>query len=187
MSFTQLPAKRFLPNQIELSNYLRSNWVDTTRWLRSLIMSRTMNFGDREAIEKRLRRTADETAAFYSQYYGPEVGNRARDIYLGYFQHVEDMIEAYMNSDVSTITKIQQAMYNDASEIATLLSRANRYWDEPTLETLYDAIVNATENQIASLAAGDYEKNVEAYDEYLDQAYRIADETTYGILKQFQI
>ena len=183
----QPPAQRPLPSDIELANSVQRRWMDLARWLRYFIYSEILGLGNREAAESRLTQIANDVGSFYARYYGPEIGTSAQAIYQNYFFHVKDMIEAYKNNDMALIEQQRYSMYKDAYDFSKLLSGVNRYWDEATLQALLYVLVDNTEKQIEYIINRNYEDEIVAYDQYVEQIYRIADEITYGLIRQFNI
>ena len=187
MSMMQPPVRRILPSDVELSNTIRRSWVNTAGWIRNFILSSVFGILERDTIVRRLYQTIDETGIFYTQYYGEEVGNRVRTIYQNYFRDVDSMIEAYQSGNMEAIEQARASMYKDADEFAALLSSINRFWDYATLQALFYVLVESTEGEIAGVITGDYEKEVAAYDQYVEQIYDISDELTYGMIRQFSL
>ena len=181
------PPDKFLPNDVELSNTIRRRWLDITQWLKSLIYSEMLDLGNLDAIKKRLAQTSDDADLFYTLYYGPEVGYSIKLIYQNYYAHVQAMVDAYKDNNMALIEQQQILLHKDADELAKLLSRINRYWDEATMQALLYVFVENTEKQIENIVKGNYEDEIKSYDQYVDQAYRISDELTYGMIKQFRI
>lgn len=175
-----------LPSDVELSNTIRRRWMDLAVWLRSFIYSKMLNLNNQQAVRNRLNKISDEADLFYTQYYGPDIGFSVKSIYQNYFDHVQEMIESFKGNTVSTEQHLQ-SMYKTADDLAELLSKVNRYWDKETVRTLLYVLVDKTERQIEDIVKGRYDDEVASYDEYIDQTYRIADEFTYGMLKQFRI
>ena len=187
MSMLQPPARGILPSDVELSNTIRRGWINTARWLRNFILSSVLGLGNRDIIVQRLYQTADEAADLYAQYYGQNVADSIRTIYQDYFRNVGAMIEAYQSGDMAAAEQIRRYLYETADKLAADLSRANRYWDYPTLQTLLYVLVNNTEDQLIGIVTGNYEQEVDAYDRYIDQVYNISDELTRGIIRQFRV
>lgn len=182
-----LPAQRLLPSDVELANSIQRRWIDLARWLNSFLYSEILELGNREATSNRLTQLADNVAWFYTQYYGPVVGTSAQTIYQNYFFHVKESIRAYKNQDTTMIEQLQYATYQDAYDLAKLLSGVNRYLDEATLQAMLLVLVDNTEKQIQHIVNQNFEYAAELYDQYVEQIYRIAAEITYGIIKQFSI
>lgn len=187
MYMGQPPVIRFLPGQVELSNTIRKLWVDNNRWIRALIISIVFNLRNREAIEVRLEKIADAFAGLFTQYYGQNIGDRVRENYLRYIQNLEMMIEAYRDNNLEGVAQQRQVIYGIADELAQEYSQINRYWDMATMQILLHELLDATESQIMSITSGDFAKDIEECDRFMEQAYRLADELTYGMLRQFLI
>ena len=184
--YFQPPAQQFLPNQVEISNSIRSLFVDIARWLRNLILSEQLGLPNKDAIKNRLDQAAYEESVVFSRFYGQEAGDKVRQIHMNYFENVLGMIEAFQNNDLEDVEQHRAALYRGADELSELFARLNRYWDYATLQALQYVLVDDTVKQIQTLVSGDYENDILAYDEFINQAYAIADVLTYGILKQFQ-
>lgn len=171
-------------NQIAVSNNIRRLWVDNTQWIRALVYSVFYNIGNQDAILARLNKLANDFGTLFAQYYGEDTGNKVRENYMQYVQEVYSMILAYREDNKALISDERQALYDTADELAAIYARINRYWDEPTMQILLYALVNATENKIQSVDSGDYVREIAAHDEFIEQSYNLADELTYGIIKQ---
>lgn len=174
-----------LPSRnVELSNTIRRGWVNTAGWLRNYILSSLYRIQERDAIVSRLYQSIEEVGAFYTQYYGEAVGDRVKALYENYFKGTAAAIEAYSARDMKAFEKARANLYESADEFAALLSSVNRYLDYTTLQAMFYALVESTENQIIGTATGDYEKEVAAFEQYVQQIYNIADELTYGMIRQ---
>ncbi len=187
MSMWQTGRTQYLLNQVALSNSIRRLWVNNNQWIRALIFSILYGIGDQQAIEERLRQNAEEFATLFAQFYGQETANRIRENYVRYVQALTRMIEAYRDNDISTIATQREVLYQVADELAQIYSEINRYWDRATLQILIYELVNFTENQIMRTVGGDFAQSIQEYDEFMEQGYRLSDELTSGILRQFQV
>ena len=142
---------------------------------------------DREEIMDHLVNIAEEYRRLLGQYYEEDVVEDLRDNYLRYIRNLEIFIEAYKDNDIVLIEKQREILYGIGDELARVLSRINIYWDRSVLQTMIFQIINSTEQQIIDIIAGDYVKGIEDYDIFMKQVYRLSDELTYGILRQFPI
>lgn len=187
MSMWQTGKTQYLLNQVALSNSVRRLWVNHNIWLRALMFSIIYGIGDREAVEERLRQNADEFTTLFAQFYGQDTGNRIRENYLRHVQNVARLIEAYRDNDVSAITDARTDLYQTGDALAQIYSEINRFWDRATLQAYIDELINLTENQIARIVNGDFSQSIQEYDQFMEQGYRLSDELTFGMLKQFQV
>ncbi len=174
-------------NQIAVSNDIRRLWVDNAQWIRALIYSVFYDIGDQNAILARLNKTADDFATLFAQYYGEDTGRQVRDNYMEYVREVAEMIRAYRDGNQALVSDEREALYDTADELAALYGRVNRFWDEATMQMLLYALANATENEIGSIASGDYAREIAVHDEFMEQSYHLSDELTLGILRQFRL
>lgn len=181
---------RYLPAQVELSNTIRRILIDHTRWVRTLVSRIIFHIGGqagRKAVEERLEQISGRLADLFAEYYGEEFGNKVQETYHNYINHVTQMIEAYRDNNLVSAAEHRRILYGIADEFAQLATHINRYWDFATMQIVIRDLVNTTEAQILSIISADFEQDAEAYDNFMDQAYRLADELTYGILRQFQV
>ena len=181
---------RYLPAQVELANTIRRILIDHTRWVRALIGRIIFNIGGqvgRKAVEERLEQISSRLADLFADYYGEEFGKRVQETYHDYTNHAELMIEAYRDNNLNAAAEHRRILYGIADEFAQLAAGINRYWDFATMQIIIRDLVNTTEEQISSIISADFEQDADAYDNFTDQSYRLADGLTYGILRQFQV
>lgn len=187
MSMWQTARTQYLLNQVALSNSIRRIMVSNNQWIRALIFSILYGRVDQQAIEQRLVQNANELGMLFAQFYGQETGNRVRDNYLTYLQNLGKMIEAYRDNDLSAVATQRKRLNQNANSFAQLLSGINRYWDLAALEALIAELVNLAESQILRIMSGEFTQSIQEYDEFMNQAYRLSDELTTGMLRQFQV
>ena len=170
-----------------LSKAVRRLWVDYATWTTALINTILFGTGDQAAIRKRINMTTDEFVSLFSQFYGKEAGAKMRALLTKYGEDLARMINAYANRDTVSISDLRQAMYALADEFSRLLSQLNPNLDRATLQIMLYEMINSTEDEIARTLAQEYEKSIVAHDAMLDQVYRIADELTFGLQRQFRL
>ena len=187
MSVGQSSMGQFLLNQVALSNAIRRLWVDSNMWVRSLIFSILFDIGDRDVIQAQLRKNADAFATLFEQFYGQQTGQRVRTLFLNYMQSVEAMIQAYKDNDLPAVAVQNENLYRFADDLSQLFANINRYLDKMTLQAMLYELINLTEYEIMHIHTGEFEQSAENYDEIMNQAYRVSDELTYGVLRHFQV
>lgn len=179
------PTEPFLPIRVRLANSIREFWTDTNTWIIALIRSILYGIPDREEIMDHLVKNAEEYASLLRQYYGEDVVGRLRGNYLRYIRNLEILIDAYKANNTVLIEQQRQILYGIGDELARILSGINKYWDMSLLQTMIFQIIHSTEQQIFDIIAGNYGKWIEDYEIFMKQVYRLSDEITYGILRQF--
>lgn len=97
------------------------------------------------------------------------------------------MVEAYRDGDVALVSSQREVLYDIADELAALYAHVNRFLDQPTIQIMLYELINITEKEITSILTSNYAQEIEAHDQLMDQAYRLADETASGVYRQFRI
>lgn len=131
--------------------------------------------------------SAEEYSSLLRQYYGEDVVDRLRANYLRYIRNLETFIDGYKNQNTALIEQQRNILYGIGDELANILSGINIYWDLSILQPIIYQIIDSTEQQIIDIISGDYEKWIEDYEVFMKQVYRLSDEITYGILRQFPV
>ena len=178
---------QYLLNQVALSNSIRRLWVDNNQWTGSLIYSILYGQGDQDALIARLRQNADDFATIFSQFYNQQATDQLRQLINNDLDRTIRLAKAYKANDAQAIYSAREALYANANEVASYLSRINRYWDMATLQAMLNEIINLTEYEIMLTRDGQFADGIKQHDELINQSYKLSDELTYGILKQFQV
>ncbi len=180
---------RFLPAQVELNNRIRAILMNHNRWVRVLIgrILYNINSNAQSVVQERLNTISNELTSLFTQYYGAETAKRVQELYTRYTQAVAALAHEYQENDMEGATEQRAILYGVADDIAHLAVNINRFWDFAIMQTILRELVNTTEDQITSIMTGNFIEDADQYDSFMDQAARLADEMTYGMLKQFQL
>lgn len=187
MSVFEEPSSFFLLNPAALSNVIRRIWSDYALWTAALINAVLYDVGDEDAILNKMKSISQEFSELIEQFYGSEIAGQVKTDFSQYGVYLVRMIEAYRNGDLAAVTELRRDMYAIADDYSLLLSRVNPYWDRATLQIALYEMINTTEQQIVHKLARDYARCVEAYDQLVDQAYRLSDELAFGLQRQFRL
>ncbi len=177
---------RNLSSQVLLSNNIRRLWVDNNLWITILIsgvMYDIRGKDGRDSIEFRLVQISDQFRDLFSEYFGELIGHRVKINYLKYIHNLELMIEAYRDNIKPAISKQRQAMYELTNELVQIFFQIGSYWNLPVLQALLIELVNSTEAQIISISTDNCNDYIEKTDAFIECAYRIAYEITFGMLQ----
>ena len=180
---------RFLPAQVELNNRIRSILMNHNRWIRSLITRIVFNIDSnaQAIVQQRLDKISNDFEELFAQYYGEETAKRIQELYIRYTQAVAAMAHEYRENDAQGATEQRNILYGTADDISHLASSINRFWDFAIMQSILRELVNTTEDQIISIIGSNFIEDADKYDSFMDQAARLADEMTYGMLKQFHM
>ena len=187
MAFSPTSRSQYLLNQVALSNTIRKLWVDNNQWTRALIHNVMLDQSGQDELVKRVEQNAQDFATIYEQFYGKDSADQIKRLINNDLEGTLRLIRAYKDDDPQAIRSAREALYANANELARFLAGINRYWDMATLQTMLYEIVNLREYETMLIRDKEFAKSIQQHDELMDQGYRLADEITYGILKQFQI
>ncbi len=183
----QLPA-RFLPPRVQISNAIREFLVDVNRLTRIYITRTLFRKGEqpsKEAVNARFARAAAELRDLLVQYYGEDISNQIQSDFETYIYYIEQLIDAYATNDETAIVQNRNTLYYLANRFAQTYALANNFLDRDVIQALFYQLIDLVENQIVSIKNEDYARDLEEYDTFMDVSYRLADEFTYGLLRQY--
>ncbi len=177
-----------LPPRVQLSNIIHEIFIEINRLVRGYISTTLFKIGDQSskaAISANLEKIAQALRNLFIQYYSDEIGNQLKADFLDFIDRIKQLIEAYANRDENAVIRIRNELYFLANTYARNYAVINRYFNKETLQSLFYAYINSVENQVVSILNQDYAKDIEEYGVMNDIGYRLADEITYGLLRQF--
>ncbi len=174
-------------NKTALSSIVRKLWVDYVSWTTALIYTILFGTQDKDAVQARVEQTAQEFSDLFKQFYGEEAAAKLRVLFMRIIEETTGLIEAHKEGDLALIADKRQSLYAIADEVARQMSLANPYWDRAVFQISLYEIINQIEDQVVHIMAQQYDESVEAYDDLLEQAYRISDNTAYGLIRQFNL
>ena len=133
----------------------------------------------------RLNKAVDDLRELLLQYYGEDIANQVHTNFLEFIFELQQMIEAYANRDESAIVQHRNNLFFLANKYAQSFALMSNYYDRNTMQELYYAFISSVENQVISIMNDDYERDLDEYEKFMDVGLRLADEFTYGMLRQF--
>lgn len=177
-----------LPPRIQLSNSIYKIWSDITLLIRGYIFNALFNIGgqtSKDAINANLERTAQELRDFLLQYYSDDIADQMKSDFLNYIDHLKRLIQAYADGDEYAIAQNRNDLYFLANKYSQNYAVINQYFNRDAIQALYYALLNLVENQIISLQNQDFARDIEEYRQFVNIGFQLADEFTYGMLRQF--
>lgn len=187
MAFPTNSQSQYLLNQVALSNAIRRLWVDNNQWTRALIQSVLYEQGNQDELLDRIRENADDFSTLFGQFYGEDAGRQVEKYINNDLDGTLRLITAYKADDAQAIRSAREYLYANMSDFSRYLARINRYLDMATLEVMLYELINLAEYEIILIRDREFAKSIDQHDELMNQGYKLADELSYGILKQFQV
>lgn len=179
--------RRTISKQLQLSNTLRRLWTEHVMWTRSFIISTAFNLGDLDYVSKRLMRNPSDFADVLMMYYGDKTAKQFMELLTEHLSIAAKLVNAAKAGDTATANEQRRLWYLNADNIALFLSKINPYWDNRAWQTfLYDHL-KMTENEASQILTGQFDASISQYDAIAEEALKMADYMTSGIIRQFQI
>lgn len=171
---------------LDLNNTFRKLWTDHVIWTRFVIMGIAENSPDIQLITKRLFQNPKDFEKVFVKYYGMEKAKKFSQLLTEHLTIAGDLVVASKKQDTNLVNQLDKKLYKNADEIAKFLNDINKYWDEKEMKKMmYDHLdlIKAEANYILT---NKYEESIKIFDKIQNQALKMADMYTEGIMKQFQ-
>jgi hypothetical protein len=170
----------------DMNATMRDLWSGHNFWIRNVVLDNTTN--NRKALdfaEKAVMANTKQIAKMFTPFYGEAVTEQLFTLLVKHY----GAIKAYSEATVAGNKRQQDAALADyasnTDEIATFLSRINRYLPKDTIRGLFAAHGDHHVALINELQEGDYGHEAETWQVMQQHVYAIADTLTTALEKQF--
>ena len=172
--------------EVKLMNTFRMLWEQHIMWTRSFIISTASDLGDKDLVVKRLLQNPGDFSNELKMFYGPEKAEKFRLLFEQHLLIAGDLVNAAKKGDKVTVAEKEKKWYENADEIASFLSSINPYWDEKEWKKMMYEHLKMTEDEAVNRLGGNYEMDIKLYDAIEQDALKMADYMTTGIIRQFR-
>ncbi|QRG70850.1 glycosyltransferase [Brevibacillus choshinensis] len=164
---------------------MRKLWTDQILWTRSYVVSATAGLEDQAQVMAKLLKNQEDIGNVFKPYYGDTVGNQLTEMLRQHIFIAEKIVAAAKNQQQVELKSLYTDWYQNADDIANLLSSINMNW---TLNELRD-LLHTQLKQMTDVVEARLNKNgnadIVAFDQGEDNGLIIADTLSEGIMKQF--
>jgi hypothetical protein len=170
---------------IDINNIFRKLWMEHSIWTKLTIKSIIENSPDKDLIVKRLLQNPKDFERVFLEYYGMEKARKFNELLTDHLKIAGDLVLAAKNQNQNLVNELDRKWHENADEIATFLNSINRHLDKKEVQRMmYDhlALVKA---EAIYIIENKYEESIKVFDQIVNQALKMADMYTEGILKQF--
>lgn len=176
-------------NNHYFERYLMSNmrklWEDHIIWTHMYIVSLFDNLGDIDQITDRLMVNQEDIGNVIRPYYGDKIGDELTQLLKDHISIATQLIKETKDGNIEAASKTKKKWYENADEMATLLSDINPNWPKQIVKfMLYDHL-DFTESEAIARLHKDYVADIKAFDNVHAHAVEMAEVLTDGIIKQF--
>lgn len=183
MNYTRV--SKISKTEMDLINTMRMLWEEHGMWTRSAITSILLNLPDVELVTKRLLRNPKDFEVVLQQIYGNENASKFANLLSNHLVIASELVKAAKNGDENAARDAEKRWYENADEIAILLSSINPYWSKEAWQIMLYKHLQLVKSEAVNILNKNYEQGIMTYDEIEKQALEMADAMTQGIVKQF--
>ncbi len=174
-------------NKLELSNTLRELWEQHVMWTRSFIISTAAELGDLEYVTNRLLQNPVDMAKALEPFYGKDIADRLQQLLTEHLKIGGDLVTAYKNGSAGRAYELERKWFANADHIAAFLARINPYWSRSQWQNLLYDHLKMTKQEAIYRLNKKYADDIKMYDNIENEALRMADYMTHGIVQQFKV
>jgi hypothetical protein len=164
---------------------LRDLWVDHTGWTRNYIISCVAGLPDTTIVAKRLLKNQEDIGNAIKPFYGTQAANKLTNLLKGHITGAAELLKAAKAGNTTGAVAAEKKWYENADQIATVLSSANPYWSKEALKNMLYSHLALTKAEAVARLTGNYAADITTYDKVRQEANMMSDALVDGIVKQF--
>lgn len=165
---------------------MRKLWEDHITWTRLVIVSIAGDLPDTQQTLDRLLKNQEDIGDAVASFYGDEAGAQLTALLKDHITIAGEILTAAKVGDTAAVDEANGRWYDNAAEIATLLSQANaESWPLAEMQAMMTEHLDLTLAEAVAQVQGDYATSIAKYDEVHEQILHMADMLTAGIVAQF--
>jgi hypothetical protein len=173
--------------QLQLSNTIRRLWIEHVLWTRFFIVSAVSNLRDLPFVTQRLLQNPVDFAKVLQPFYGRETAKQFERLLTEHLLIAAELVNALIAGKKGRVEELRKKWFVNAKEIAAFLACINPFWSERTWRELLFDHLRMTENEAVLYFNRQFEKSIKEYDAIQAEALEMAEEMTFGIIRQFCI
>ena len=169
-----------------LNSTMRVLWSDHALWTRNVIINIVDGMPGTDQAVARLLKNQDDIGNAIKPYYGEAGGAGLTNLLKEHIVIAADLLIAAKTNNTENFNTAHTAWYANGNEIAAYLNAANpdhfplNEWQE-----MMKVHLDLTLEEATARLQGNYEADVEAYDEVYAELMMMADMLSEGIALQF--
>ncbi|NFD76192.1 acetylglutamate kinase [Clostridium botulinum] len=168
-----------------LRDTMRMLWEQHSVWTRLAIMSIVAGSPDQDLVIARLLRNPKDFEAALRPFYGDKVAAEFSKLLTDHLVIAAELVKASKAGNTNAAADAEKRWYENADQIAELLSRINPYWHLEAWKAMLHEHLALVKAEAVAMLTSDYKRSVSIYDEIEAQALEMADTMAEGIIEQF--
>ena len=164
---------------------LRRLWTDHVVWTRAYVVAAVADAQDADTAAQRLLKNQEDIGAAVVPFYGKDAGAALTDLLKQHIMIAVELIAAAKAGDTTRFEEQDALWTKNAEQIAELLSGANPNWVKDDVVDILGIHLKLTKEEAVARLEGNWEADVEAFDQILTEILTLSDVLADGIVKQF--
>lgn len=173
------------PEQAKLKEDMRKLWTDHIIWTANAANAILGDMPGKDEITARLLKNPTDMANAIRPYYGDDVAVKFEELMKGHLTIAADFITAVKTSDEAKVSDLDAKWHQNADQIADLLSQANPDWPREEVKNMMYEHLDLLKKEIGYHINRNIPEAISNFDRIEDQALKMADAMSSGIIKQF--
>jgi len=175
-----------LQDSLQLHDRMRALMEDHIVFTRCFIISVAHDLPDSGPTAGRLLSNQGDIGNTFATYYGSTVGNQLTALLQEHIIIAADILVAAHAGDGDAAAEAQARWYVNGDAIADFLHRINpRNYRRAETREMFKMHLDTTLTEAVARLTGDFDADLEAYDEVHHHMLEMADFLSNGIIKQF--
>lgn len=176
--------QRHVNKQIYLENQLRKLWEQHVYWTRFFIISTAANLGDLQPVTNRLLRNPKDFAQLLTPLYGVKTAGQFQELFTMHLLIAAELVNAAKNQQPEKAMEARSKWYKNAEDIAEFLAATNPCWNKAEWKHMLFKHLEMTEKEATLRLQGHYAEDIVVFDAIEEEALKMADYMSCGIIKQ---
>lgn len=171
--------------QAKLKENMRKLWTDHVIWTGKAVTGIINDMPGQDEITARLLKNPSDMANTMRTYYGDEVAGRFENLMKEHLTIAADLVKAAKAGNEEAVANTDAKWRTNADQIADLLSQANPNWPREEARSMLYEHLDLLKKDVGYHLNKNISEGIANFDRMYEQALRIADIMSDGIIKQY--
>jgi len=171
--------------QFALLSGMRKAWEQHVYWTRLFLISTAERLRDLDATTARLMRNPGDIANIFGAYYSADTAKEIEQLLTEHLQIGGALITALRDGQTAQAETLKRRWYANADKMAEAFDAISPFYQLEEVRKMFYTHLDLTTREVTARLAGNYPADIAAFDQVEQEAIRMADYFSAGILRQF--